>query len=789
MSTKAATRQQGIALISALIFLVITVVFVSTALLVSSANKRQTRNTLVTTQAQFAAEAGIERLIHDIWYGKKANSVILPGQSRDLEKFREGLDALGLKTGELSNGAFEFSSDPLILTDDFGDSRYRLTAKRVDLGPNRTLIRLNVVGEVGLADNPLARRRITEDIALQPPNIPAYALLTNNANCIFCHTTISSLDSAYDENGKFWNINTLSQQERIDHVQGEDRIKVGVLESLMVDRADPSKINSLVAGTIYTRGITNMIDSKSTLRTIPFIDSSSRLSDKGKTLFTETNCSGGCKEEYQQFYTNYPLKDGNPPDGILQDTFPLPVKDENSNKYIDHSEWSDAVKQSSSGNLTGGLKTFLATTQATNSAGIDILVADKVSGFQNRDGTNQLSTTSSSRGVAGNLVLEGTNQQPLILEGNVYVDGDVVISGFITGSGKIIARGNVYVVGDIKYACDDNALDATWINSENKSCNYGKKQSLPQFGLVAGGNMIIGAYTQQQLWKDIKANSTYTVPTDHLTRTDFSSTSQEDIYRWFIDPGFVPTDSTTGNPLETADRDTAEQISGYTMSFTMIEVALFNQLEYEKVQANASYIPRFYTMREGSPVFRCKKVGEGGCKKYDDADLIDVTAAEPSLVTNATVLSLSPTDSWLSSLSSTNPAQDSELAVRKFWVDNIEANASQRISKPELQIDGILYSSNAVFALAPAKSAIQGQVTLHGSLMAADTGILVPGANRDANRPGLNIYYDSRLRSLLDIEDQFKVVQIRANYRVLEASFNTDSLFEAIPESSGLIND
>ncbi len=789
MSTKVATHKQGIALISALIFLVITIVFVSTALLVSSANKRQTRNTLVTTQAQFAAEAGIERLIHDIWYGETANSVILPGQSRDLEKFREGLDALGLKTGELNNAAFEFSTDPLILTDDFGDGRYRLTAKRVDLGPNRTIIRLNVVGEVGLADNPLASRRITEDIALQPPNIPAYALLTNNANCIFCHTTISSLDTAYDDDGKFWNINTLSQQERQDHIQGEDRIKVGVLESLMVDRADPSKINSLVAGTIYTRGISNMIDTNSTLRTIPFIDGSSRLSDEGKTLFTETNCAGGCKEEYQQFYTNYPLKDGNPPDGILQDTFPLPVKDENSNKYIDHSEWADAIKQSSGGNLTGGLKTFLATTQATNAAGIDVLLADKASGFQNRDGTNQLSTTSSSRGVAGNLILEGTSQQPLILEGNVYVDGDVVISGFITGSGKIIARGNVYVVGDIKYACDDNALDATWVNSENKACNYGKKQSLPQFGLVAGGNMMIGAYTQQQLWKDIKANSTYTVPTDHLTRTDFNGTTQEDIYRWFIDPGFVPTDSSTGNPLETADRDTAEQISGYTMSFTMMEVALFNQLEYQKAKADASYVPRFYSMREGTPVFRCKKEGEGGCKKYEDADLINIADADAGLLTNATILSLSPTDSWLSDVSSTTPEQDSELAVRKYWVENIEANPNMRSSGPELQIDGILYSSNAVFALAPTKSAIKGQMTLHGSLMAADTGILIPGPDLTENRQGLSIYYDSRLRSLLDIEDQFKVVQIRANYRVLEADFSTDSLFEAIPETSGLVND
>jgi Tfp pilus assembly protein PilX len=60
--------REGVALVTALIFLAVVVVFVSTALLVSTSNRKLSGNNLRTYQAQFAAEAGLQRVIAESWF-------------------------------------------------------------------------------------------------------------------------------------------------------------------------------------------------------------------------------------------------------------------------------------------------------------------------------------------------------------------------------------------------------------------------------------------------------------------------------------------------------------------------------------------------------------------------------------------------------------------------------------------------------------------------------------------------------------------------------------------------
>ena len=55
----------------------------------------------------------------------------------------------------------------------------------------------------------------------------------------------------------------------------------------------------------------------------------------------------------------------------------------------------------------------------------------------------------SSSSVRGNIVLHGTPDNPIVLEGNVFIDGDVIISGYVTGRGCIYSSRNTYIAGDL----------------------------------------------------------------------------------------------------------------------------------------------------------------------------------------------------------------------------------------------------------------------------------------------------------------------------------------------------
>ena len=778
-------RQQGVALVSSLIFLVISVVFVGTALIVSSSNKRLASDNLNTTKAQLAAEASIERFIYEIWYSETVQEAAKDYETRDLIAFRKGLDELGILDGGQNDQAYQFGPE-VAYSESSEETSYHLKVRRVDLGSSRTLLRVDALGWVGPAENPVAQRRITEDLAIQPPDLPGFALLTNNANCIFCHTTVSSLDVAYDKDGSRVNFAKFQGDKayREAHLLGKDRVKIGALESLETHRAE---IDSWVTGTIYTRGKTNIYDLNADLYMTPYMENSSKLSDDALTKnVEETDCSEACTEKNQLFYTSYPLEHQNPPDGELPDRFPLPVEDSNDNRLIDDSEWGRAIALSEKlGALKGGEKTLYQTGLSP----------------QDKNGTVLLSSTDSSEGIDGNLILKGTDANPLILHDDVYINGDVVISGRISGSGRIIARGNVYVVGDIRYACDEDSQDFIW--NAPKTCNYGVKQSLPQFALVAGKNMMMGPYMMQHLGTPTSsANQVYPIPTDHMSKTDFSAVSQDDLNRWYRDPGYWPSDQ-NGNPLRTAKRNDHRLDASYTMSFSHAEAALFNQLEYQKAQANADYIPRYYRMREDSPVFRCISEKSVGCRYYGNTDyvdsgqdkdnlanpeLINMTESEPEALLNASFVSLTPTAGWLAA-TSLNPVQDSELFIRNEWAKNVE-NSGRSPTDPALQLDGILYSSNAIFTLAPSKSAIAGQVRVHGSIIAADTGLLVPGRNCSGktNCTAFSILYDSRLKNLLDIKDDKKLVQIRSSFRLLSRD-ETQNLFRDIPFESVLVND
>lgn len=91
----------------------------------------------------------------------------------------------------------------------------------------------------------------------------------------------------------------------------------------------------------------------------------------------------------------------------------------------------------------------------------------------------------------GALVLIGTQSNPIVVNGPVVVDSDVIIKGYVRGQGTIYSGRNVHIIGDIKYL---NAPNWTHDNA-SESANLAREESnatKDMLGLVAKGNIVVG---------------------------------------------------------------------------------------------------------------------------------------------------------------------------------------------------------------------------------------------------------------------------------------------------------
>ena len=92
------------------------------------------------------------------------------------------------------------------------------------------------------------------------------------------------------------------------------------------------------------------------------------------------------------------------------------------------------------------------------------------------------------------LVLEGTEADPIKLNGPVVVSNDVVIKGYVTGQGTIYSSRNIHIVGNIQYK-----NPPTWVNKEAAAGNGNATKDL--LCLAAKGNIVMGDCTSSS-WLD-----------------------------------------------------------------------------------------------------------------------------------------------------------------------------------------------------------------------------------------------------------------------------------------------
>jgi hypothetical protein len=303
------------------------------------------------------------------------------------------------------------------------------------------------------------------------------------------------------------------------------------------------------------------------------------------------------------------------------------------------------------------------------------------------------------------------------MNGDIAIDGDVIIQGTIKGTGQILARGNVYVTGDLTYA------DGT--SGGNRTFGVAADGTQNALSLASGKNILVG---------------------DYLT-------------------------SSGGNLTDKTSVDPGNLSSGEKFSFTQSEMTLFNRGEWTKTQQllpdkngnpvtnstyNSSYVPRYYTMNDGDPVYIYNKPAAGKGTYWDPATtswqgiehidaynlslLTKLNAGDPALA-GAKTMALSSTNSWISSSN-----------LKSLWI----ADDAKRPAGTEFKIDGQMYSNNSIFTLARSKGKTGGKMTVNGSIVAADVGILVPQA--------LKMNYDQRLKSFLKIKDNSKVAVAQASW-------------------------
>jgi len=96
----------------------------------------------------------------------------------------------------------------------------------------------------------------------------------------------------------------------------------------------------------------------------------------------------------------------------------------------------------------------------------------------------------------GALVLIGTAANPIVVNGPVIVESDVIIKGYVTGQGTIYSGRNIHIVGDITYKDPPS-----WSGKSTQNSNNASKDML---GLMAKGNIVLGNCTDASWLSSIK---------------------------------------------------------------------------------------------------------------------------------------------------------------------------------------------------------------------------------------------------------------------------------------------
>lgn len=674
--------ERGMAMVTVLILVVGMAGLAAAVLIRLNLESKSAQEYVRQNSALIAAEAGLEYAAAQLWSnylgGLGSSLPVLAGVRTYLDKLVpiNGVTNLLLKPIPFVNGA---NIDQILVsrTDTGSQTVLKVKSQGSFQGRTRTVVQLFTLS--GSSFNGFD-----------------YALLANNIDCIMCHAEFDNVERYYNTDSSKWGT--------------FDRVKVASLESLLVRLNDTQ---SRMAGSLYTRGellgtkgsgnngITGGIFGISSLSGSSFlgygIDTSGKIKQDNygnlisDDLETVVPGSDGLLPKYGQVYANYPTDPALQTDGALPTNFPALIEDTNANRIVDDDEWKNALANGTFGAAQDGTKGVIGGIVY----GVPIAAVLDTRGLPSK--SNSASENARAGYYDGNLVLVGTAKEPLIFSGTLAVNGDVIISGPVKGTGKIIARNNLYITGDVNYADGEKfgvASDGT--------------QNMMSYG--AGGNIVIGDFLTPENYNKDKYGKYKVVLYDDSNKKYPSYLSSETMDLAFgLD-------------------------NGESTSYASSQMMLSNKMEYEKAQKLADYTPRYYSMGPDMKIFR--QLSDATVTDYESWAAREITAKEYGASPVSTLL---PKTKWIS------PNQ-----FKQIWWDD-EQRRSLDVEE-RFRVDGLLYTNNMIIGGAHSNnrhySRLNGTLEVRGAIVAADVGILAPGDSRPRkNAQGFRLYYDKRVKN------------------------------------------
>ena len=748
------TSQDGFALLWALLAIMLVLGSVALAVMRVHASGRFTDDAVQKVLLDEACKAGVDIGIARIWNDYVVGNGNTTGNMASYRLYidelvdnNEDINGNGVRdAGESDlngNGIFETGAPATIIGSSSarrlrnGATITEVTVSRTD-DLTGTSLTLRATAELGQATQTCQQ---TIRISGKLFEGFEFAILANNINCILCHAEIHALDLARNTDpARFGTF---------------DRVKVASLESLLYRRTEAC---SNVAGTVYTRGqiydttgapLSPAQVASSTFKGYSFSNVNGKLIQNSSGAMSKTGLAQaeldpfGTLRPFANLYKDYPTERALMTDGPLPESFPAPFPDDNGNRLVDDDEFA-RVMSSTTGSITGGVAYGVPHGSTYNLGDLP-------------SASNGAANSLASNGTySGNLVLVGTEANPIEIHGKVAIDGDLVIQGPVKGWGQLLVRGNTYVTGDVTYK------DAP---GEFGVASDGTEDGL---ALTSGGSVLMGDYltirgknhtadTSKFPDTSLSIRMREARKTKSVTKKVGNKNVTQTMEYGYFDPGVVD----AGN-IQTTMVAGGKQVTrtGQQFSFTTSELMLFNNLELEKAIADPSYKPRFYGLRESQPTdiyvydspdehsVRYDESG-GGVRKLSDY-LID-KRLPLSILNNATIHYMNPAGNWIS-----------EDTLRQIWWNDEQTRPP---SGRPFQFDGLVYSNNAVFTLTRSfvrhGSYAYGAMRIRGGMVAADLGVLIPG---EGNTVGLTLEYDRRVRRFLNVEDTTKVTFSRLVY-------------------------
>lgn len=201
----------------------------------------------------------------------------------------------------------------------------------------------------------------------------------------------------------------------------------------------------------------------------------------GQGAFTRGNYSANGTGTLSAYKINGSLVTGNVEEYSTNSALP---QDTDGDGIPDFPPIKRAVAQASAnGTLRGGTIVALGPGQTLNPT---TLVSAAVGGI--------------SRVHNGNLVLIGTPDNPIVLDKDIYVSGDVVIKGVVRGRGAIYAGRNLYIAGNLTYQNPPDKPGQGVCAGEtdpDRCARLNIANGRDELRLAARGNTIVGDYTER----------------------------------------------------------------------------------------------------------------------------------------------------------------------------------------------------------------------------------------------------------------------------------------------------